>query len=152
MSRWSLPLAALLACANGEEDAVATTGSAAAETSSAGACSSAPISTSPSTSNPFAAHALAPEQRHWLEGAVEESLAAGSYVYVRVRTAEGDVWVASLAATTPRPPPERARVLVVGSAERFHSRRLGRDFCPLAFGVIRADSKNLPPLQQGTDS
>lgn len=89
--------------------------------------------------NPFAEHALAPAERGWVEGAVEETLLAGSYVYLRVRTsATASLWVASLAATTPAPPPDRVRVLVLGRAERFHSRRLARDFSPLAFGAVRA--------------
>jgi len=89
--------------------------------------------------NPFAEHALAPAERGWVEGAVEETLRAGSYVYLRVRTsATASLWVASLAATTPSPAPDRVRVLVLGRAEQFHSRRLARDFSPLAFGAVRA--------------
>lgn len=122
-------------------------------TASSATSSGTSSGTSSAPSNPFAAHALAPEQRRWIEGSVKETLPAGSYVYVRVTTAEGDVWVASLSATMPEPPPERVRVLVVGSADRFHSRRLGRDFSPLSFGVIRAGSTHPHPLEKkGTDS
>jgi hypothetical protein len=104
------------------------------------ACADAPAPPAASSTNPFAAHALAPEQRTWLDGSVEETLNAGSYVYVRVRSGGADIWVATLAATLPPRPLGRVRVLVVGRAEGFHSRRLGRDFQSLAFGVIRRDA------------
>lgn len=107
----------------------------------AGACADAPPPGAAASQNPFAAHALAPEQRSWLDGSVEETLKAGSYAYFRVRSAGGDVWVATVAATAPPPPVGRVHVLVLGRAERFHSRRLGRDFQPLAFGVIRASAE-----------
>jgi hypothetical protein len=100
--------------------------------------------------NPFAAHAAPPEQRRWLEGSVEERIIAGSYVYLRLRTSEPDetLWVASLAATTPEA--RRVRVLVLGSAEHFHSRRLNRNFDPLLFGAVRAASLALAVSTKGT--
>lgn len=101
-------------------------------------------------SNPFAAHALPPDQQGWLDGWVEERLVAGSYVYLRVRTTApaGVTWVASLAMTTPDRP--HVRVLVLGRAEQFHSRRLQRDFEPLLFGAVRAASPDLATLSKGT--
>jgi hypothetical protein len=101
-------------------------------------------------SNPFSTHALPPEQRGWLEGWVEERLIAGSYVYLRVRTTEpaAVTWVASLAITTPERP--HVRILVLGHAKQFHSRRLLRDFEPLLFGAVRAASTDVAPLPKGT--
>jgi len=101
-------------------------------------------------SNPFSAHALPPEQRGWLEGWVEERLVAGSYVYLRVRTTEpaAVTWVASLAVTTPALP--HVRILVLGRAQQFHSRRLLRDFEPLLFGAVRAASTDVATLPKGT--
>jgi hypothetical protein len=100
--------------------------------------------------NPFATHAAPPEQRRWIEGSVEERLVAGSYVYLRLRTSEPDetLWVASLAGTTPEA--WRVRVLVLGSAEHFHSRRLNRDFDTLLFGAVRAASLALAVSTKGT--
>jgi hypothetical protein len=101
-------------------------------------------------SNPFAVHALPPERQGWLDGWVEDRLAAGSYVYLRVRTTapDGVTWVASLAMTTPNR--RHVRILVLGRAGRFHSRRLRRDFQPLLFGVVRAASSDVAPLSKGT--
>ena len=100
------------------------------------ACSGSPDDAT-SAPNPFQAHALPSAQRRWLEGRVLERLSAGHYVYLRVATSAGErSWLVSLAATTPRG--ERVRALVLGRAERFHSRRLGRDFDPLLFAAVRS--------------
>jgi hypothetical protein len=101
-------------------------------------------------SNPFSTHALPHEQRGWLEGWVEERLVAGSYVYLRVRTTKpaAVTWVASLAITTPERP--HVRILVLGRASQFHSRRLLRDFAPLLFGAVRAASTDIATLPKGT--
>jgi hypothetical protein len=122
------------------------------------ACNGAPRPAPPSAaarverrtaSNPLIEHALPPEQQTWLDGEVEESIPAGSYVYLRVRAGDRPpVWVVSLAITTPKSP--RVRVLVLGSADRFTSRRLGRDFSPLLFGAVRAASDE--PSSKGTAS
>jgi len=100
--------------------------------------------------NPLVAHALPPERQTWLEGTVDESIAAGSYVYLKLRVHAGPpVWVVSLAITTPTA--ERVRVLVLGRAERFTSRRLARDFSPLLFGAVRAADPE-PIRTKGTSS
>jgi len=86
--------------------------------------------------NPFAAHALPAELQSWRQGEVIERVNAGPYVYLRLREGDGrSSWLVSLRATTPAA--EHVRALVVGQAERFHSRRLGRDFSPLAFAAVR---------------
>jgi hypothetical protein len=104
----------------------------------------------PGDSNPFVTHALPQEQQRWLDGWVEERLVAGSYVYLRVRTTApaGVTWVASLAMTTPDR--RHVRVLVLGRAEHFHSRRLQRDFEPLLFGAVRAANSDVATFSKGT--
>jgi hypothetical protein len=95
--------------------------------------------------NPFIAHALESHERTWREGHVIERLAAGPYVYLRVRDLEGNVeWYASLSATTPSA--THVRALVVGRAARFESARLGRVFSPLSFAAVRRAAE-LPNTQ-----
>ena len=135
MHRWLL-LAASLAC-NTSEPSSSTSPPAAAASVRAPA-------------NPLLQHTLPAEQQTWLEGAVEESLPAGSYVYLKVRAPDRPpVWVASLAITTPAAP--HVRVLVLGRAEHFTSRRLSRDFSPLLFGAVRA-APDAPTPSKGTAS
>jgi hypothetical protein len=87
--------------------------------------------------NAFAAHALPAEQQTWRQGEVIERVSAGPYVYLRLRESHGrSSWLVSLRAMTPTT--DHVRALVVGRAERFHSRRLGRDFSPLAFAAVRS--------------
>jgi hypothetical protein len=87
--------------------------------------------------NPFVAHALPMEQHAWRDGDVIERVSAGPYVYLRLRERDGrSSWLVSLRATTPTA--DHVRALVVGRAERFHSRRLGREFSPLAFAAVRS--------------
>lgn len=83
--------------------------------------------------NPFAAHALSPEEQFAFEGAVEERLEAGPYAYQRV----AGRWVVSLAITTPREA-RRVRVTAVGHATHFSSPRLARTFDELVFGMVRS--------------
>jgi hypothetical protein len=93
-------------------------------------------STSP---NPFVEHALPMRERRWLDGTVDQRLAAGPYVYLRLRESDGsEAWLVSLRATTPKE--DRVRALVLGQAEHFHSSRLQRDFTPLFFAAVRGQS------------
>jgi hypothetical protein len=88
-------------------------------------------------SNPLVAYGLDESERHWFEGVVVSRLAAGQYVYLRLRDATGaETWFVSLAATTPAA--ARVRALAIGRAEHFHSRRLDRDFSPLLFAAVRS--------------
>jgi hypothetical protein len=90
-----------------------------------------------SRSNPLVAYGLDASERHWFEGVVVTRLAAGQYVYLRLRDATGaETWLVSLAATTPAT--ARVRALAIGRAEHFHSRRLDRDFSPLLFAAVRS--------------
>jgi hypothetical protein len=88
-------------------------------------------------SNPYLQHALSSAARSWRDGEIVERLAAGPYLYLRLREAGGgSVWLVSLRATTP--PSSRVRALVLGRAERFQSRRLAREFSPLLFAAVRS--------------
>jgi hypothetical protein len=86
--------------------------------------------------NPFIEHALPTRERRWLHGTVDERLAAGPYVYLRLRESDGsEAWLVSLKATTPKQ--DHVRALVLGQAHHFHSARLQRDFEPLFFAAVR---------------
>lgn len=88
-----------------------------------------------SSAGPLADSALAPERRYAFEGDVVETLEAGSYLYLRVRTDSADRWVATLRSG--RPKSSRVTVRVIGESALFHSSRLDRDFTDLAFGIVR---------------
>jgi hypothetical protein len=95
--------------------------------------------------HPFASHALRSQERRWLSGEVQERVAAGPYVYLRLRQPSGQLdWLVSLRATTPADASVRA--FVVGRAEKFHSPRLGRDFSPLLFAAVRGAAVSENPL------
>src|SRR5690349_7906350 len=101
----------------------------------AGGCSS-PRSEQPASDNPYVAHALPASQRSVREGEVIERVPAGPYVYLRLRERSGrSSWLVSLRATTPSA--DHVRAWIVGQADHFHSRRLSREFSPLAFAAVR---------------
>lgn len=68
-------------------------------------------------------------------GTVVERVAAGSYTYVAVATADTTRWVATL-GVAPAPGAE-VRVQSFGAANNFHSRRTNRDFARLLFGTVK---------------
>ena len=126
----------LLATSDPTADSAAGRGSHALAISHASPLRAAAESSQPG--NPFSQHVLPAEQRRWIRGSVVGRLEAGSYVYLRLRELDGaETWLVSLALATPRR--ERVRALVLGRAERFHSRRLERDFSPLLFAAVRGD-------------
>lgn len=97
-----------------------------------------PQRTSSASTNPFVEHALPSRERRWLHGTVDERLAAGPYVYLRLREPDGgETWLVSLKVTTPSQ--TRVRALVLGQADHFHSARLQRDFEPLLFAAVRGE-------------
>lgn len=76
------------------------------------------------------------------DGEVREVLPAGPYVYVAVARADGsDTWVSTLKRATPTAG-ARVRVKSFGSREDFHSKRLGRTFDRLSFGVVYPIDEN----------
>jgi hypothetical protein len=95
-----------------------------------------PQRTPSASPNPFIEHSLPSRERRWLHGTVRERLAAGPYVYLRLREEDGsEAWLVSLKATTPKD--DRVRALVLGQADHFRSSRLQRDFVPLLFAAVR---------------
>ncbi|MBL8975328.1 MAG: hypothetical protein JNK56_32310 [Myxococcales bacterium] len=84
--------------------------------------------------------ALEPAPRPRFVGMVAESLRAGPYTYLRVRTAEDERWV----VTMDPPPPPLARVAVHSHGLRrdHHSRRLDRRFAALDFAAVRVATDN----------
>ncbi len=82
--------------------------------------------------NPLLNAALAVDEQFSFEGEITERIDTGDYRYMRVN----ETWVVSLAMTSPTE--GRVRVTVVGRASEFTSRRLGRRFDVLVFGVVRA--------------
>ena len=100
-----------------------------------GACDSTP-QTESSVQNPFAsAERVVEAQSRW-SGRVLERLNAGSYVYLRVERAGAEpAWVVTAEAIAPDA--ELVRVRVLRRASHFESKRLGRAFAPLFFGIVR---------------
>jgi hypothetical protein len=98
-----------------------------------------PQRTASAPPNPFVENVLPSRERRWLHGTIDLRLAAGPYVYLRLREADGsEAWLVSLAATTAKQ--DRVRALVLGQADHFHSQRLNRDFEPLLFAAVRSES------------
>jgi hypothetical protein len=85
--------------------------------------------------NPLRSLAPAQEGDAAFAGVVAESLAAGGYTYLRVSTGEGDRWVATMGKGAPVG--HRVHVKNMGTRHDFHSKRLGRRFDVLAFGIVR---------------
>lgn len=70
-----------------------------------------------------------------LIGRVEQQLRAGSYTYLAVRTQQGALhWTVSLGKGVP--PGARVSVRRLGHHTGFYSRRLGRTFEQLHFGIV----------------
>jgi hypothetical protein len=93
--------------------------------------------TATGSANPLAQYVLPGHSRFTISGRIQERLPAGSYVYFRVRDAEG----ASHFIVTLRdgaPGLGDVEATVYARAESFYSKRLGRNFSPLLFGTVRA--------------
>jgi hypothetical protein len=103
-----------------------------------GACGS-PSAESGSAQNPFAsAERVETAESAW-SGRVLERLNAGSYVYLRVERAYGvEAWVVTAEAIAPDA--EKVRVRALRRVNHFESKRLGRAFAPLFFGIVRKDN------------
>jgi hypothetical protein len=74
-----------------------------------------------------------------LQGEVLEAKDVGSYTYLRLRTAQGDVW----AAVSRAPVKPGSKVNVFGAAEmrNFHSPTLDRTFDVIYFGVLGVEAR-----------
>ncbi|HYO95116.1 MAG TPA: hypothetical protein VER33_11420 [Polyangiaceae bacterium] len=88
---------------------------------------------------PLGAYLLAAGQRTGFEGRVVARLDAGSYRYLQVERADGSrSWVVTLTSSAQTSSgASRVWVVPVGHAARFASKRLGRDFNDLYFGLVR---------------
>lgn len=85
--------------------------------------------------NPIQALAPAEPGDDSFAGVVEESLPAGGYTYLRVATEDGDRWVATMGKGARVG--HRVHVENMGTRHDFYSKRLGRRFDELAFGIVR---------------
>jgi hypothetical protein len=86
--------------------------------------------------NPLGRFGLSAGTPRTLTGRVLERLRAGSYTYLRVRTASGsDHWIAALSRGISTS--DAVAVKVFADAATFESRRLSRTFSPLYFGFVR---------------
>lgn len=88
---------------------------------------------------PLSAFALPAGERLSFEGRVVQRLAAGSYTYLEVERAEGErSWVVTLSSSRgARVSAGGVRVVAVGFADQFVSKRLGRSFDGLYFAVVQ---------------
>jgi hypothetical protein len=77
-------------------------------------------------------------------GDVVETMDASTYTYLRVKTAKGDIWVAT--GKTPVKVGEKVTVALESEMRNFHSPSLNRDF-PLIYFVtqIGRDGQPVPP-------
>jgi hypothetical protein len=76
------------------------------------------------------------------DGEVREVLPAGPYVYLEIaRSDGGEAWVTTLKRTAPASG-ARVRVKSFGSRQDFHSKRLGRSFDTLSFGIVYPIDEN----------
>ena len=65
---------------------------------------------------------------------VEERIAAGNYSYLRLKSGEGEYWLATMGAG--EQPGTRVQARTYGVHEDFHSRRTGKTFDRLYFGEV----------------
>lgn len=115
--------------------------------SSSSAPSPGPATTStaasPPSTNPLLA-ADSTERGQRLHGQIIEKLPAGGYTYLELELADGDrTWVVLMSRETPGPGDE-IDVVVMGSRDGFHSRRLDRRFDRLLFASLGAQSGARP--------
>jgi hypothetical protein len=81
-----------------------------------------------------------------ISGEVAETMDASNYTYLRVKSAKGDVWVAT--AKTPVKVGEKVVVPLEQAMENFHSASLKRDFPLIYFvsGISRQGEAAPPPM------
>lgn len=98
----------------------------------------------PPTSAPASAAAQTPAPGDkTLAGTVAETIDAGQYTYVRVRTASGDAWIAAPVMTLRTG--ERITAAIDMPMDNFHSKALNRDFAVLYFvSSVAREGESLP--------
>ena len=135
--RWSVPLVSVVvftvACSSGSE--------------ADGAKRDAALRTSSNASSMAPATASAKPLGHALTGTLVERIAVSPYVYLRLKTATGELWVAVLEA----PLTVGAQVTVYNALlmEQFESKTLKRTFDRIYFGSLDAPGA-IPTEMAGT--
>ena len=96
-----------------------------------------PQAQAPAAANPLAAATPVAGPAQVLSGQILERLDAGSYIYLRVRPADAgaETWIVLPVLEAPTADATAIRVRVMRRVERFHSRRLGREFSELLFAA-----------------
>jgi hypothetical protein len=88
------------------------------------------------TKNPFSDVEPPRPEEVALRGEVREVLRAGSYTYLSIACEDGDArWVVTMRRGFSAG--DRVDVKNMGTRRAFHSKRLGRTFEELVFGVVR---------------
>ena len=89
--------------------------------------------------NQLVRYALPAGERVRFEARVLERIEAGSYVYLGVERESGErSWVVTLSSSSgARRGVDKVRVVAMGYAEHFESKRLSRSFDGLFFAVVR---------------
>jgi hypothetical protein len=93
--------------------------------------------------------AAAPGTVETITGEVAETMDASNYTYLRVKSARGDVWVAT--AKMPVKVGEKVVVPLESEMRDFHSASLKRDFAVIYFvtGISREGEPAPPPMAVG---
>jgi hypothetical protein len=106
-------------------------------TPTAGAPAAPAPAPAPAAPNPLASATPVAGPAQALSGEILERLDAGSYVYLRVRPADAgaETWIVLPVLEAPPADATAIRVRVMRRVERFHSRRLGREFSELLFAA-----------------
>lgn len=140
--------AALVAC-SGKEAPVANTASQVAAPNAAATASPLPQvvtnSAAPVAAQQAAAPAVnaAPPASNKLSGKVAETLDAGGYTYIRLKTADAEHWIA-----VPKASVKKGSTVTVDAqmvAEKFESKTLNRTFDKLVFATLSGGGQGAAP-------
>jgi hypothetical protein len=89
----------------------------------------------PAQTNPLASLVRSALDKPPLYGRVEERISAGSYTYLRLRTARDELrWTVTMGHGEPEG--REVQVRSLGFSPRFYSKRLQRAFPNLVFGIV----------------
>ncbi len=126
----TVAVAALLAGCGGKSDVQQAGAPAATPAATAATSSSAAQAAVPAAASPAAAPAAT------LAGPIVETMDSGGYTYMKIKTAEGEQWVA-----TPMVKVKKGQVVSIVAqmtAEKFQSSSLNRTFDKIVFGTLEA--------------
>jgi hypothetical protein len=139
----TLATATLLVACNKSEQQAAAPGAVAPN---AAVTANAPATTTPDAVANTADAQPAAAQSGKLAGTVVETMDAGGYTYMRVKTAQGDQW-----AATPQVKVSKGQLVSIApqmTAEKFQSSTLKRTFDRIVFGTLEAP--NAPAAMQAS--